>query len=64
MVDQLLAAGYLVRGSVRSLERSSRLLDLMNLKYEFGRFELVKVGDMTREGAFNGAIQGFVVGSN
>jgi nucleoside-diphosphate-sugar epimerase len=58
IVDQLLAAGYLVRGSVRNLERSSWLLDLMNTKYGAGRFELVRVEDMTKEGALSEAVRG------
>jgi nucleoside-diphosphate-sugar epimerase len=55
--DQLLGAGYKVRGVVRNVEKSQWLFD----KYEpYGKenFSLVEIADLTAEGAFDEAVKG------
>ncbi|KAI1493504.1 NAD dependent epimerase/dehydratase [Biscogniauxia mediterranea] len=57
----LLSSGYAVRGTVRSLSRSKRLLDSDSPFYAHaasGRFELVEVPDITAAGAFDAALSG------
>ncbi|KAK7415952.1 hypothetical protein QQX98_005525 [Neonectria punicea] len=56
--DQLLAIGYLVRGTVRSLERSGWLKEYFERTYKAGNFELVEVPEIDKEGAFDEAITG------
>ncbi|KAJ7653909.1 NAD-P-binding protein [Mycena polygramma] len=56
--DQLLAAGYNVRGTSRSTDKSKWLYDLFDKKYGPGRFEAVSVPDMIQEGAFDEAVKG------
>jgi nucleoside-diphosphate-sugar epimerase len=58
VVDQLLLAGYHVRGTVRSKERASWMQDLLDQKYGSGKFELFEVPDMAAPGAFDDAVQG------
>lgn len=58
IADQLLAAGYNVRGTSRSLEKSQWLYDLFDKKYGRGRFEAVVVPDMVADGAFDDAVKG------
>ncbi|KAI0597455.1 NAD dependent epimerase/dehydratase [Biscogniauxia sp. FL1348] len=57
----LLSSGYAVRGTVRSLSRSKRLLDSdspFHAHAASGRFELVEVPDITAAGAFDAALSG------
>lgn len=56
--DQLLAIGYLVRGTVRSLERSGWLKEYFERIYKAANFELVEVSEIDKEGAFDEAIAG------
>ncbi|KAJ6454090.1 NAD-P-binding protein [Mycena vitilis] len=58
VADQLLAAGYNVRGSSRSAAKSKWLHELFDKKYGPGRFESVSVPDMASDGAFDDAIKG------
>ncbi|KAJ7164479.1 hypothetical protein C8R46DRAFT_1163819 [Mycena filopes] len=58
VVDQLLAAGYNVRGTSRSAEKSKWLSELFSKKYGPGRFESVAVPDMVADGAFDEAVKG------
>ncbi|KAI1828318.1 NAD(P)-binding protein [Xylaria intraflava] len=58
LVDQLLAAGYNVRGTVRNTVRCAWLPSAIEERYGPGRFELVEVPDMAKPGAWNGAVQG------
>jgi uncharacterized protein YbjT (DUF2867 family) len=55
--DQLLAAGYKVRGAVRSVERAKWLFDLFE-PYGKDNFALVEIADMTAEGALHDAVKG------
>jgi nucleoside-diphosphate-sugar epimerase len=56
VVKKYLEAGYSVRGTVRSLSKSAFLNDKFG---HYGdRFELVVVGDISKEGAFDEAVKG------
>ena len=56
VVKKFLEAGYSVRGTVRSLAKSSFLKDTFS---NYGdRFELVVVEDITKDGAFDDAVRG------
>lgn len=59
VVDQLLAAGYKVRGVVRSIEQHKWMYDIF-ATYGSANFELVEVKDMTKHGAYDGAVKGNV----
>ena len=56
--NQLLEAGYKVRGTVRSLDKADWLYKSFDGKYGKGKFEAVVVPDMMAEGAFDEAIKG------
>jgi len=56
VVKKYLEAGYSVRGTVRSLSRSAFLND--KFSHYGDRFELVVVEDITKDGAFDEAVQG------
>lgn len=58
IVDQLLAAGYRVRGTVRSASRCSYLANLFNTRHGPDRFELLEVPDVTAPGAWDAALKG------
>ncbi|KAJ7652446.1 NAD-P-binding protein [Mycena polygramma] len=58
IADQLLAAGYNVRGTSRSVDKSQWLYELFDKKYGRGRFEAVAVPDMVADGAFDDAVKG------
>lgn len=58
VADQLLASGFKVRGTVRDVQKSSWLAELLDSKYGSGKFELVAVEDMAAEGAFDEAVKG------
>ena len=58
IADQLLLAGYKVRGTVRDAVRCSWTKDYFDVKYGIGEFEIVVVDDMAREGAFDESMVG------
>jgi nucleoside-diphosphate-sugar epimerase len=58
VVEQLIIAGYRVRGTVRSIERAGWMQSLLDSKYGTGLFSLVEVPDMAAPGAFDEAIKG------
>lgn len=59
VVQQFLQRGYKVRGTVRSLAKAQWLVtDLFAKEASAGRFELVEVPDMAREGAYDEAMRG------
>ncbi|KAJ7616949.1 hypothetical protein DFH06DRAFT_1274193 [Mycena polygramma] len=58
VADQLLAAGYNVRGTARSGAKFQWLCELFDKKYGAGRFEGVSVPDMVADGAFDEAVKG------
>ncbi|EIN05348.1 D-lactaldehyde dehydrogenase [Punctularia strigosozonata HHB-11173 SS5] len=57
VVKNLLEHGYTVRGTVRSEAKSAHLKKLFADKYA-GKLEFVVVEDITKEGAFDSAVQG------
>ncbi|KAF2761114.1 NAD(P)-binding protein [Pseudovirgaria hyperparasitica] len=57
-VDQLLIAGFKVRGTVRSEDKGKWLLDHFNKKYGPGSLEIAVVPDMSVKGAFDNAVKG------
>lgn len=57
VADQLLAAGYKVRGSVRNADKAKWMYDVFS-PYGKGNFELVEIADLTVEGAFDEAVNG------
>jgi nucleoside-diphosphate-sugar epimerase len=58
VADQILSAGYIVRGTVRNTEKNSWVIDVFEKKYGKGKVELVQVEDLTAEGAFDDAMKG------
>lgn len=56
--DQLLLAGFKVRGTVRDASRAQWVPDLFNKKHGPGKFELFVVPKMNDEGAFDEAVKG------
>lgn len=57
VVRTLLEQGYAVRGTVRSAEKGRYLSELFNKDYS-GKFELIIVEDITKDGAFDEAVKG------
>ena len=58
IVDQLLAANYRVRGTVRDLKRSSWVTDLFERRHGPGRLELIQVSDLAAPGIWPPAVKG------
>ena len=58
VVDQFLAAGYRVRGTVRSESKGAWVKDLFEQKYGSNKFELAVVPDMDKKGAFDDVMKG------
>lgn len=58
VADQLMEAGYKVRGTARNVSKAQDLAALWEKKFGVGRFEVVTVEDMSREGAFDEALKG------
>lgn len=58
IADQLLRAGYRVRGAVRSIERARWMKQFFDAKFGAGKFELIQVPDMAIAGAYDRAMKG------
>ncbi|KAI0192763.1 hypothetical protein F4808DRAFT_442680 [Astrocystis sublimbata] len=58
VADKFLAAGYRVRGSVRSISRCSWMEPFFADRYGPGRFELVEVSNFAAPGAWDSAVKG------
>lgn len=58
VADQLMEAGYRVRGTTRNISKVQALSALWVKKFGEGRFEAVTVADMSNDGAFDEAIKG------
>ncbi|RDL33753.1 NAD(P)-binding Rossmann-fold containing protein [Venustampulla echinocandica] len=58
IVDQLLKAGYNVRGTVRSMTKLRNLKNSWDEEHGMGKFEPIIVLDMAKEGAFDEAVKG------
>lgn len=58
VADQLLTAGYKVRGTTRSVRKGVWAEEYFKKKYGSDNFELREVPDMAAEGAFDEVVQG------
>lgn len=58
VADQVLAAGYRVRGTTRSVSRTSWVEDHFKQKYGPDTFDLVEVPDMEADNAFDEVVVG------
>lgn len=58
IADQLIQAGYRVRGTVRDTSRTAWLNELFDKRYGEGKYESVTVEDMGKPGAFDEACKG------
>jgi uncharacterized protein YbjT (DUF2867 family) len=58
VADQLLKAGYRVRGTVRDIKKANWAQVLFGESYGDGKFELVEIKDLETEGAFDKALEG------
>ncbi|KII83927.1 hypothetical protein PLICRDRAFT_118805 [Plicaturopsis crispa FD-325 SS-3] len=58
VTDQLLGAGYTVRGTTRSAAKATYLKDKFTREYGAGRLDVVEIPDISADGAFNEAIKG------
>ncbi|PNP57244.1 hypothetical protein THARTR1_02774 [Trichoderma harzianum] len=58
IVDQLIKAGYIVRGTVRDVKKNSWLIDHFSNIYGPEKIELVEVPDMSASGGFDEAVKG------
>jgi nucleoside-diphosphate-sugar epimerase len=57
VADKLLAAGFKVRGTVRSLHKADWVFERFDTLYGKGRFSCVEVPDMVADGAFDEAVK-------
>lgn len=60
VADQLLDAGYKVRGTTRDATKNSWIAALFDKKYGKGKFELQTVSDLGQPGAFESVLEGTV----
>lgn len=58
VVNQLLEAGYLVRGVTRDSTKNAWLKTLFDTKHGSGKFSLHQVADLSQDGALHDALQG------
>lgn len=58
VVDQLLAAGYRVRGTVRNIQKNAWMTSLFGARYSSDRFSLIEVPDMSAPKVWEACVQG------
>ncbi|KAI6856737.1 hypothetical protein KC334_g22200, partial [Hortaea werneckii] len=58
VADQLLQAGYNVRGTSRSKDKADWMIQLFGSKYGQNRFEVYEVPDMMADTAFDESVKG------
>lgn len=58
VADQLLRAGYSVRGVARNPAAASWMTDYLDKKYGEGKFQVLGITDFTAPGAFDSALKG------
>ena len=58
VVEELIAAGYKVRGVSRSIDKAKFLVTLMEKKFGKGKLEIVEVPDMIADNAYEKAVKG------
>ena len=61
VTDQLIQAGYLVRGTSRDTAKTAWMTDMFDKKYGKGKFDAVVVTDMAESGAFDEACKGMLL---
>ena len=61
IADQLLEAGYRVRGTARDVSKVEKMAALWDNKFGTGKFELAIVTDMAPDGAFDEAVKGVII---
>lgn len=57
IADQILRAGYKVRGTARTTEKAADVKKVFDDRYGSGKVEIVAVKDMAQAGAFDEAIK-------
>lgn len=62
IADQLIQAGYLVRGTSRDTTKTAWMSELFDKRYGKGKFEAVVVKDMVESSAFDEACKGMPLG--
>jgi nucleoside-diphosphate-sugar epimerase len=58
VAEQLIVAGYKVRGTSRTSVKAQWLVDYLDKKFGSGKIELVEVPDMIQDGAYDAAVVG------
>ena len=58
VADQLMEAGYRVRGTTRDFSKAQGLIGFWERKFGRDRFDIVTVADMAHDGAFDEAVKG------
>jgi nucleoside-diphosphate-sugar epimerase len=58
VAEQLVAAGYNVRGTSRTSPKAQWLVDYLDKKFGSGKIEIVEVPDMIQDGAYDAAVVG------
>lgn len=58
VADQLILAGYRVRGTSRDTTKTAWITEMFDKRYGEGKFEAVVVKDMAESGAFDEACKG------
>lgn len=58
VVEEMLAAGYKVRGTSRTKDKAAYLTNLMDKKFGIGNLEIVEVPDMIADDAYTNAVKG------
>lgn len=58
VVEELLAAGYKVRGTSRTKDKAAYLTDIMDKRFGKGKLEIVEVPDMIADDAYTDAVKG------
>lgn len=58
VTDQVLSAGYKVRGTSRDVVKNKWVADFFAARHGEGKFELVEVPDLTQDDAFAEVVKG------
>lgn len=58
VVEELLSAGYKVRGTSRTKDKAAYLTNLMDKKFGKGKVEITEVSDMVTDDAYTDAVSG------
>lgn len=61
VTDQLLSAGYKVRGTTRDTAKNAWLVTLFETRYGVGNFELVSVPNLALDEALDAVLEGMLV---